>query len=811
VADIFVSYTSKDREWAFWIGQELERLGHVARIDAWEIGPGGDIGKWMDERLKRADHVLCVISKPYLEMPHSSSERRAAQWAARTGRPNFALPVRIADCELPPLLDPIKRCDLYGIDENEARARLSEFLIVGRPAAPVSFPGDKTPAPSELKQRGPVAFPGRPPAISNIPVNVPLHFVGRDNDLAAIDSALTSRNGRAAVTALHGLRGVGKTVLAAAYAEQRSYEYRATWWIRAETESTTRADLVGLGVRLGWLSADAQEEPALKLVLDRLRDDGLGILLIYDNSNSARDFRKYAPRKGMAHIIVTSNAPDWRGVATPLKIEVWSPEVGADFLIERTGRNEERAAALVLSEALGRLPLAHEQAAAYCERLGMPLSEYGRKFANAPGKYLDDARAAPEQYRNGLTVSKTFALAIDEAGNSHLAAEQLIVCAALLAPEPIPVYLFSEGREKLGDPLAELLQESGLDEAIGALRSFALIDRESIPDERDPSITTDCIRLHRLVRQVASARCDAGRKADIRRRLIEAMVEVYPEDVFRNPDAWPRARRLDALAVALVGGDADLPEGSELPAATLLGHLDEYRDGVLSAYAEARNFAERALAIREKVLGPNDPDTASSLNNLAVVLEKLGDLDGSRKLKERALAIRETVLGPDDFVTSISLNNLGFLLLQLGELDGARGYLERALAIREKKLGPEDPGTALSLNNLGRVLLMQGEFTKAEPLLKRSLAIREARLGVDHLDTAYSANNIGHLLQSKGDLTGARLQHRRALAIFERTLGTEHPTTQSTASDTSAVLDKLGLRAEAVELRGRYKLKKKEK
>src|ERR1700759_21259 len=43
VADIFVSYTSKDRDWAFWIGQELEKLGHVARIDAWELTGGDNI------------------------------------------------------------------------------------------------------------------------------------------------------------------------------------------------------------------------------------------------------------------------------------------------------------------------------------------------------------------------------------------------------------------------------------------------------------------------------------------------------------------------------------------------------------------------------------------------------------------------------------------------------------------------------------------------------------------------------------------------------------------------------------------------
>jgi hypothetical protein len=43
VADIFVSYTSGDRDWAFWIGQELLKLGHMAHLHDWEISAGGNI------------------------------------------------------------------------------------------------------------------------------------------------------------------------------------------------------------------------------------------------------------------------------------------------------------------------------------------------------------------------------------------------------------------------------------------------------------------------------------------------------------------------------------------------------------------------------------------------------------------------------------------------------------------------------------------------------------------------------------------------------------------------------------------------
>jgi hypothetical protein len=101
-----------------------------------------------------------------------------------------------------------------------------------------------------------VAFPGKMFAVSNIPIRVPPYFLGREDALGAIETALSRHEGRVAITALHGLRGVGKTTLAAAYAERHRGDYRATWWIRAQTESTMRADLVGLGVRIGWVTAD---------------------------------------------------------------------------------------------------------------------------------------------------------------------------------------------------------------------------------------------------------------------------------------------------------------------------------------------------------------------------------------------------------------------------------------------------------------------------------------------------------------------------------------------------------------------------
>jgi tetratricopeptide (TPR) repeat protein len=636
-----------------------------------------------------------------------------------------------------------------------------------------------------------LVVPGRY-AVSNIPIRVPTLFMGRDDALEAIEAALKRYEGRVAITALHGLRGVGKTTLAAAYAERHRSDYRATWWIRAQTPETMRADLVALGMRLRWVAADEKEEPALTAVMERLRQEGEGILLIYDNAIDANTLKPSLPPGGGAQVLVTSNAHAWRGVAAPVEILLWPKEIGADYLMARTGRAAEHDAALALSEALGGLPLAHEQAAAYCERLDISLAEYARRFEGAPGKFLDDARNAPTEYHDGLTVAKTFALAIDEAAKLHPAAEPLIVHAALLAPEPIPLFLFSEAREKFGEPLSSALVEDGLDEAVAALRTFALLDRETIVDERDPSMITGCIRLHRLVSEVASSRRESAARDTMRRALINALSAVFPAAVWRDPDTWPRVRRLDAHALALVCNAAALSPESLTSDLLILSAAGQYRQHVLAAYGEAKALFEQGVATAEQMLGSEHPDTATSLNNLARLLHDQGDLAGARPLLERALAINAKALGAEHRRTANSLNNLAFLLKDQNDLSGARPLYERALAIYEKVLGPEDAATATSLNNLARLLHKMGDLAAAQPLCERALAIRQKVLGPEHPDTSNSLNSLATLLHDIGDLEGARPLHERALAIREKVFGPEHPVTGESLHNLAVLLKNQG-------------------
>ena len=391
---------------------------------------------------------------------------------------------------------------------------------------------------------------------------------------------------------------------------------------------------------------------------------------------------------------------------------------------------------------MGGLPLAHEQAAAYCERLEIGLAEYQSRFVAAEVQMLDARRDAPAEYHDKLTVAKTFALAIEEAAKLPPAAEPLRVHAALLAPEPIPLFLVAEAREKFGEPLASGLDGYGLDEAVAAcVPSLSSGARRSSTSatRRSQLIRSACTAL---VRAIAAARRVGNAREEVRRMLVEALALIYPRDIDDNPCTWPRARRLDGLALAMVSADAPLAHGSEPEASYLMNQLGLYRQRALGDYGSARPLRVRALPLVENAFGLQHPNTATSLDNLGLLLQNQGDLIAARPLFERALAIHENVLGPDHSDVAISLNNLAFLVRHQGDFAAARPLFERALAIDENVLGPVHPRTARAINNLALLLQNQGDLTGARRLRERALAIYEKTFGSDHPNTGMTLNHL---------------------------------------------------------------------
>ncbi len=192
-------------------------------------------------------------------------------------------------------------------------------------------------------------------------------------------------------------------------------------------------------------------------------------------------------------------------------------------------------------------------------------------------------------------------------------------------------------------------------------------------------------------------------------------------------------------------------------------------------YTEGIPLAERALAIREKVLGKEHPDVATSLNNLAELYREQGNYEKAEALYLRALAIFEKVHGKEHPLVATSLNNLALLYLAQGSYQKAEPLYLRALAILEKLLGKEHPDVATSLNNLASLYQAEGNYEKAEPLYLRSLEIREKVLGKEHPDVANSLNNLASLYRAQGSYQKAVPLYVRSLAIYEKVHGKEHP------------------------------------
>ncbi len=226
-----------------------------------------------------------------------------------------------------------------------------------------------------------------------------------------------------------------------------------------------------------------------------------------------------------------------------------------------------------------------------------------------------------------------------------------------------------------------------------------------------------------------------------------------------------------------------------------------YRAG---KYDTALTLAERGLAIREKVLGAEHPDTAESLNNLAALYYFKGEYAKAEPLYIRALTIFEKALGAEHPETANSLNNLAMLYLSKGDYAKAEPLYIRALAINEKALGAEHPKTANSLNTLSGLYYSKGDYAKAEPLAIRALAIYEKALGAEHPDVAQSLNHLAALYYSKGDYAKAEPLYIRALAIRENALGAEHPDIAQSLSNLAALYYSKGdyAKAEPLYIRG---------
>jgi CHAT domain-containing protein/Tfp pilus assembly protein PilF len=191
---------------------------------------------------------------------------------------------------------------------------------------------------------------------------------------------------------------------------------------------------------------------------------------------------------------------------------------------------------------------------------------------------------------------------------------------------------------------------------------------------------------------------------------------------------------------------------------------------------QAKPYLQKALEIRIKVLGPDNPDVANSQYNLGYMFSDLGEFAKAETHFLLSLEINKKTIGPGHPKNIKVLNSLGFLYDRTDDFAKSENYYRQALELRKKSLGPEHPDVAASLNSLGLLYLSNSENpVKAEPHLLQALEIRKKTLGPEHTDVAKSLTNLGMLYSGLGEYAKAKPYHLQALEIRQNKLGSRHP------------------------------------
>lgn len=214
-------------------------------------------------------------------------------------------------------------------------------------------------------------------------------------------------------------------------------------------------------------------------------------------------------------------------------------------------------------------------------------------------------------------------------------------------------------------------------------------------------------------------------------------------------------------------------------------------------YEEARRLHQEALTLFERAPGANGLDLAKSLSGLAGVLSAQDKLSDAERLYRRALAMRERALGANHPDVAGNLNDLAEVLKQQGNYRAAEPLYLRALAIQERALGPNHHLVAMTLSNYAGSLHKRGELAAAEPHFRRALQILESTFGGEHQFVATALNNLASVLQARGELEAAEPLFRRALAILERVLPQNHPALGRPTNNLALIRDARGDYVEA--------------
>jgi len=221
-------------------------------------------------------------------------------------------------------------------------------------------------------------------------------------------------------------------------------------------------------------------------------------------------------------------------------------------------------------------------------------------------------------------------------------------------------------------------------------------------------------------------------------------------------------------------------------------------------FQEAENLFREALEIAERAQA-SELEMSSLLNALGYNLLQVGRSSEAEPFLQKALAIQERIWGPDAFWSELSLISVAELYRLQGRLAESEQMHQRALDNIEHPFGPEYPDLAQSLCGLAEVRLAQGKHDEAEALFKRALVIREKAYGPDHPYVAKVLVGMGQLYRKQGRYSESEPLFLRALEIRERVFGSAHPFVAEVLEEMASLYEQSGRAAEARALTDRAK------
>ena len=630
-------------------------------------------------------------------------------------------------------------------------------------------------------------------------------FIKREGQDELFDAIFTRAEPR---TVLTGMRGSGKTQLAAAVAARCEEEWPLVAWINAGSRKELIADLYELALRIGIdAPKDIPPETIVQRFLDQLRSaDAEDRLFVFDNVENLDDLKGITPEGcGVRLIITTTRHLDWNSLGwSPMVVGVFDREQSITLLCQRTG-DAHRDAADQIAEALGDLPVAVAQAATTAKSGQYSLSNYLERLSNHPLE-SSISRFEGDDYPDavGIALFMAYEQALEKLRNEHPQQEKIAVSTlgtlSLLAAPGVPTHWLvglNDDSDAVRDTLSFLKRSSILQDSTDG--SKIIIHRLQGKTYRETYLKNQkkfyeaCTHTIKLLNEIYINRLENfEQKQQETRNLVEQIGAVTPQShshpFFSNPTfvsilatTLHHATNLGMPQLALTLSESVTQAGEALGP----GHPDALasRNNLAGAYRkagrldEAIPLYEQTLKDNTRILGHHHPDPLLTRNNLAGAYRKAGRLDEAIPLYEQTLKDFVILLGTNHPLTLTTQNNLANAYCDAGRLDEAIPLFEQTLKDRSRTLGPNHPQTLTSRNNLASAYQATGRLDEAIPMFEQTLKDFENLLGTNHPLTLTTQDNLASAYQATGRLDEAIPLFEQTLADRTRTLGPNHPQT----------------------------------